>query len=55
MRRSHVGPFQASAQSYLGYTFLAGGKNFQDLELLHTDEPYLDAPGAPPTLDTITR
>jgi hypothetical protein len=54
MRRSHLGPFQVNARSCLTYTFLANGKNLQDLELLHTNETYLDARGAPRILDTTT-
>src|SRR5262249_61438779 len=42
----HLPYFESDHVLSLAYNFLAGGKNLQDLELLRTNETYLDALGA---------
>src|SRR5262249_56915451 len=42
----HLPYFESDHVLNLAYNFLAGGKNLQDLELLRSNENYLDALGA---------
>jgi len=44
--KRHLPYFESDHVLSLAYNFLAGGKNLQDLELLRTNETYLDALGA---------
>jgi hypothetical protein len=50
----HLPYFESDHVLSLAYNFLAGGKNLQDLELLRTNETYLDALGAPRIPDPTT-
>jgi len=44
--KRHLPYFESDHVLSLAYNFLAGGKSLQDLELLRTNETYLDALGA---------
>jgi hypothetical protein len=44
--KRHLPYFESDHVLNLAYNFLAGGKTIQDLELLRTNETYLDALGA---------
>ena len=44
--KRHLPYFESDHVLSLAYNFVAGGKNLQDLELLRTNETYLDALGA---------
>jgi len=44
--KRHLPYFESDHVLSLAYNFLVGGKNLQDLELLRTNENYLDALGA---------
>jgi hypothetical protein len=46
LRKRHLPYFESDHVLNLAYNFLAGGKNLQDLELLRTNENYLDTLGA---------
>jgi hypothetical protein len=50
----HLPYFESDHVLSLAYNFLAGGKNLQDLELLRSNESYLDALGAPRIPDPTT-
>jgi Transposase DDE domain group 1 len=52
--KRHLPYFESDHVLSLAYNVLAGGKNLQDLELLRTNETYLDALGAPRIPDPTT-
>jgi hypothetical protein len=52
--KRHLPYFESDHVLSLAYNFLIGGKNLQDLELLRTNETYLDALGAPRIPDPTT-
>jgi hypothetical protein len=52
--KRHLPYFESDHVLSLAYNFLAGGKNLEDLELLRTNETYLDALGAPRIPDPTT-
>jgi len=52
--KRHLPYFESDHVLSLTYNCLAGGKNLQDLELLRTNETYLDALGSPRIPDPTT-
>jgi hypothetical protein len=52
--KRHLPYFESDHVLSLAYNFLAGGRNLQDLELLRTNETYLDALGTPRIPDPTT-